>query len=514
VTTVAPVAQLVDRLDSRTAEILERRRESGVIRRRGWLVRRALLLADVVGLSAAFLVAQQVYLANTYNPGSLSRATEFVVFAFSLPIWIIGAKLYGLYDKDEERADHSTAGDFERLFHMVTVCTFLLYALSHATRWFSPEFSKLFLFWLLAIIFTVSLRGVARTWCRRQLLYLQNTIIVGAGDVGQSVGRKFLQHPEYGINLVGFVDSDPKDREPDLSHVAVLGGPSDLSEIVRALDVDRVVIAFSGDGHEAVLALVNSLRAMDVQIDIVPRLFENLGPSIGIHSIEGVPLVSLPPGRLPRSSVALKRALDLGLAAVAFIVLLPLLIGVAIAVKVDSKGPVLYRHKRVGRGGRTFHVIKFRTMLLEACRGDSFGGDAAEDMFAALMSDPNIREEFETNYKLQNDPRVTRIGNFLRRTSIDELPQFINVVRGDMSLVGPRALTPEEIDRYYGDSADAVLAIRPGITGYWQVNGRSRLAYEDRVRLDLAYVGGWSLALDLGILFRTVKTLFGRAGAY
>jgi exopolysaccharide production protein ExoY len=233
---------------------------------------------------------------------------------------------------------------------------------------------------------------------------------------------------------------------------------------------------------------------------------------VSIHTVEGVPLLGLPPVNLARSSLLVKRGVDVVLSALGLIVLAPLFLVVALLVKRDSAGPVFYRHERIGRGGRPFRLFKFRTMYREACRGADYGGRDAEAAFAHLMADPLRRAEFETTYKLQDDPRVTRFGAWLRRTSLDELPQLINVLLGDISLVGPRPVTSDELARY-GKGVDGLLNLRPGVTGYWQVNGRSSLEYEDRVRLDLAYVGGWSLGLDVMILARTLRVLLTRSGA-
>ncbi len=343
-------------------------------------------------------------------------------------------------------------------------------------------------------------------------MYLQNAVIVGAGDVGQLIATKFLQHPEYGINLVGFVDSQPKDRRDDLEQLTILGGPEKLAAIVRLFDIERVIIAFSNEAHEQTLDLVRSLKDLDVQIDIVPRLFEIVGPRVGIHTIEGLPLVGIPPVGLSRSSKLLKRTLDVIVATVTLLVLSPVMLVIAIAVKLDSPGPVLYRHRRVGYRGVPFDVLKLRTMKLEACRGDRYGGAAAEAAFAELMSDPEQAGEFDRTYKLRTDPRVTRVGRLLRKTSLDELPQLLNVFLGQLSLVGPRPVTADELVRY-GEWAQQLLDIKPGVTGYWQINGRSQLSYEDRVRLDLAYATGWSLGLDLLILGKTIRVLATRHGA-
>jgi exopolysaccharide biosynthesis polyprenyl glycosylphosphotransferase len=311
---------------------------------------------------------------------------------------------------------------------------------------------------------------------------------------------------------VGLVDSEPKERRDDLEHLALLGGPERLPAVIRLFDVERVIVAFSNQPHEETLELIRSLKELDMQVDIVPRLFETVGPNVGWHMLEGLPLVSLPPLRLARSSALLKRAVDIVLASFALVVAAPFLIVIAVAVKLDSRGPVVYRHERVGRSRRTISVMKFRTMRLEACRGEKYGGQVAEEAFNELMADPVRAQEFEKTYKLLDDPRVTRVGRFLRRTSLDEVPQLLNVVVGDLSLVGPRAITTDELWRY-GDRVEDLLAFRPGVTGYWQINGRSKLGYTDRVRLDVAYLTGWSIGLDLRILARTLRTLLSRSGA-
>jgi exopolysaccharide biosynthesis polyprenyl glycosylphosphotransferase len=491
--------QLYEALDERTLEILKRRR-GGVVRRRGWLVRRALLVADVLGLSAAFLVAQEVYVTQLHIAGSLSRVTEFATFAFSLPIWVVVAKLYGLYDKDEERTDHSTPDDFTGLFHLITVCTFLLYAVSHLTRWFNPQFSKLFVFWLLAIVGTGTFRGLARAYCRRQIHYLQNTVIVGAGDVGQTVARKLLKHPEYGINLVGFVDANPRERMEGLHHLTLLGDPDDLPALVSLLDVERVIYAFSNEAHHESLQTIRKLNELGVQVDIVPRFFEVISPGGDVHTVEGLPMWGLPHAKLPSSSKLIKRAVDLAGSSFALLTLAPLMALIAVAIKCDSRGPVFFRQVRMGVGNNTFSIWKFRTMAL--------GADARKHEVAHLNKhllpggDPRM-------FKIDEDPRVTGFGRLLRRLSLDELPQLFNVLRGEMSVVGPRPLILDE-HRHVSDWGVRRLDLKPGITGLWQVTGRDEIGFDEMIKLDYRYVTTWSLGLDLRLIARTIPTVLRR----
>jgi exopolysaccharide biosynthesis polyprenyl glycosylphosphotransferase len=490
-------------VDERTLEILERRRRSTVVKGRGWLVRRMLLAADLAGLVAAMALAE--WIVNRHNSlGVLNMRAEILVFLVTLPGWVVVAKLYGLYDRDEERTDHSTADDFVGVFHMVTVCTFLFWVGAYVTGLAHPTTPKLLIFWAAAIAFITIGRASARSLARRTAMYVQNAVIVGAGDVGQLIAKKLLQHPEYGINLVGFVDVQPKERREDLDNLALLGGTDRLRTIVRLFEVDRVVIAFSNDSHEQTLDLIRSLKDMDVQIDIVPRLFELVGPGMDIHTVEGLPLVGVPPARLSRSSLLLKRTMDVLLSIVGLVLLLPVFALVAIAIKLDSRGPAFFRQVRMGERGRSFRIFKFRTMSVDA--EEQKPALAHLNQHAQGGGDPRM-------FKIPNDPRTTAVGAFLRRYSIDELPQLINVVRGEMSIVGPRPLILDE-DEHVREWARERLSLRPGITGPWQVLGRSGIPFEEMTRLDYLYVTSWSLGGDLRLICRTLPAVFRTRKAY
>ena len=494
--------EITPSIDERTMEILDHRRRTAIVRRRGWLVRRMLLLADVVGLTGAFLLAELVSVVATPAADRVATGTEFILFVLTLPVWVVVAKLYGLYERDEERTDHSTTDEFAAVFHMITVCTSLLAFGLYLTYLAHPSAGKLAVFWAAAIVLVSSGRAAARAYCRRHVSYLQNTVIVGAGDVGQLIGKKLLKHPEYGINLLGFVDDTPKERREDLENLTLLGPTDRLPGLVRLFDVERVVISFSQDSHERTLDLIRSMKDLDVQIDIVPRLFELVGPNFDMHTVEGIPLLGLPPLRLSRSSKLLKRTFDLGLTVPGLVVLAPVLALIALLIKRDSAGPVFFRQVRMGCNGRTFRIWKFRTMTADA--------DERKSEFAHLNQhlqnggDPRM-------FKIPDDPRVTALGRWLRRYSIDELPQLFNVVRGEMSLVGPRPLILDE-DRYVLEWARQRLNLKPGCTGPWQVQGRCAIPFEEMVRLDYLYVTGWSLWADLRLIARTIPLMVGARG--
>jgi exopolysaccharide biosynthesis polyprenyl glycosylphosphotransferase len=483
-------------MDERTLEILDRRRRTAVVKGRGWLMRRMLLAADLTGLCAAFAVAELTF-SGAAHGDAVSRLTETMLFAAVLPLWVVTAKLYGLYDRDEERADHSTADDVLGVFHLVTVGTWLAYIGAHFAHVAHPQLPKLVTFWLLAIAAVPAGRALARTRCRRSIHYLQNTIILGAGDVGQSIAHKILKHPEYGMNLVGFVDSLPKERSADLGHLALLGGIDEIPGLVRLLDVERVIVAFSNDPSEDTVLLLRDLNELDVQVDIVPRFFDVLSPAVDIHSLEGVPLIGLRPPRLSRSSAILKRCLDLAGAIVGLVLLAPLFAVIALAVKLDSPGPAFFHQVRMGRGDRTFRIVKFRTMA----------ADAEQRKAQVAHLNRHARNGGDARmFKIVGDPRVTRVGRLLRRLSIDELPQLWNVLRGEMSLVGPRPLILDE-HAHVSDWAERRLDLRPGVTGLWQVLGRDGIPFEEMVRLDYVYVTSWSLWNDCRLLFRTLPVV-------
>jgi exopolysaccharide biosynthesis polyprenyl glycosylphosphotransferase len=486
--------EVLEAVDERTLSILERQRQTKHSMRRGWLVRRMLLLADVLGLSLAFLAALALYGSRgPFDPVGVRH--ELLVFFLTLPGWILVAKLHGLYDRDEERADHSTVDDVVGVFHLVTIGVWLFLLGAFVTGLADPELVKLAAFWAFAIVFVTILRAVARALCRRSIAYLQNTIIVGAGEVGQLIARKLLKHPEYGINLVGFVDSEPKQRRGDLDHLAVLGGPAQLRELIPLLDVERVIVSFSNEPDEEILALVRTLNDLDVQVDVVPRLFDIVGPKVGVHTVEGLPLVGLPPARLSPSSRLIKRTLDIVGAGLMLLLSAPLFAFVAWRIKRDSPGPVFFRQTRLGQNMREFTALKFRTMKAET-------NDAAHREYIRRTMESGAAANGNGLFKLDRSDAVTRSGSWLRRTSLDELPQLLNVLRGDMSLVGPRPCIPYETERFVPHHFERFL-VPAGITGLWQVTARANSSFGEALDMDVAYVRGWSLGLDLRLLCRT-----------
>ena len=467
--------------------------------RRGWLVRRALLAADAVGFLVAFFVTELLFY-NSVPVGGAGMGIESAIFLGLLPLWFLGAKLYGLYDRDEERTTHSTADEVVSVFHLITVGVWAYYATSWLAGFSHPNQTKLTTFWLLALAFVIAMRLAARALARSHPAYVQNALIVGAGDVGQLIARKVLQHPEYRINLVGFADADPREIRRDVDGIPVLGSIHDVADIVRTREVDRVIVAFSHDPDEKFLELVRALRVFDVQIDVVPRLFDTVGPNSAVNSIEGLPVIGVAPVRIARSSQLLKRGMDIVGSAVLLVLTAPLLLVIAWLIHRDSPGPVLFRQLRLGIDKRPFMFLKFRTM--REGTDEAPHREYLEQIMdvAALPAGNNL-------YKLDRSAEVTAVGRWLRRTSLDELPQLLNVLRGDMSLVGPRPSIPYEVDLYAPHHLER-FAVPAGMTGLWQVEARAHSTFAEALDLDVAYVRGWSLGLDLRLLLRTPLLMF------
>jgi len=495
----AVVGDILYGIDDRTREILEHRRRSVLPSQRGWLLHRALVIADLFGLLVAFIVASELAPGRSDTINSLY---EGLLVLASLPLWILLMKLQGLYDRDEERTDHSTVDEIASVFQVLTIGTWMFFVVVRATDAFPLPLDRLVLFWLAAIIAIPALRALTRAACRRSVAYIQNAVIVGTGPVGRLVARKLLSRPAYGINLVGFVDSSPMSNSGSIGGVPILGSSDELERLVADLDIERVIVAFMPESHEHTLDVIRTVRDLDIQVDIIPRLFEVVGTNSSVHMLEGIPLVGLPPLRLSPSARLLKRAFDVVGASFGLIVVSPLLVGIALAVKIDSRGPVFFRQLRRGEAGHTFRIYKFRTMQRDA--EDRKPELAHLNMHAD--GDPRM-------FKIPLDPRVTRVGAFLRRTSLDELPQLLNVLKGEMSLVGPRPLILEE-DVHVERWARKRLELKPGMTGLWQVLGRSDIPFDEMTKLDYLYVTSWSLKEDLRLIMLTLPALVRPRRAY
>ena len=472
-------------------------------RRRRTLIRRSLVVADSAGLSAAFLASVLIFGLSAEGAGARPMY-EFAVFFLSLPAWVLLAAMHGLYRYDDERLGYSTVDDFVGVIHLVTLGAWIFFLGCWLTGISYPRPGKLIVFWILATLLVSGCRGLARSICLRSPAYIQNAVVIGAGEVGQLVARKIGQHREYGLRLLGLVDEEPLRLRADLGDVEILGTLDELPQLVREREVERVIVAFSGESDADTAKVLRTLRDLDVQVDVVPRLYELLGPRVDVHTLEGLPLVGLPSPR--RSTVALtaKRLIDIVGASLGLALLSPAFLLIAWRIRRGSPGPVFFRQTRLGVNMREFTALKFRTMWADV-DDSAHRAYISETMSASATLGANGR------YKLDRAGDITPTGHWLRKTSLDELPQLINVLRGEMSLVGPRPCIPYEVQNFKPHHFERFL-LPQGLTGLWQVTARASASFGEALDMDVAYVRDWSLGLDLRLLFRTPLELLREDG--
>ena len=448
-----------------------------------------LAASDAFALVAAFLVT------SVAIPTMRGKAGIHVVLLFTaaLPGWFAGARLYGLYAADPGRELLGRAGEWASVGRLMVVGTWLLLAIAWLAGRGQPATARVVVFAAVAVVLVVAGRAALGAAPPPPHTKTPSPRIGGAGDVGQLVARKLLHHPEYGIDLVGFVDMPPKRVRRDVAGVPVLGVMDDLSEIVRERGVDRVIVAFSKHNDGDVLTHLRPLMRQDVRVDVVPRMFEIIGPDLGLADVEGIPLVTLSHRRRTRRALAVKRAIDIIGASVGLFLSAPIFLWAAWRIPRETAGPVFFRQTRLGAHMNEFTMLKFRTRTMDA---DESGH---RDFVERSMNGDAAAGEL---YKLDRSDVVTPTGRWLRRSSLDELPQLWNVLRGDMSLVGPRPCLDYEIEHFSPHQYER-FQMPAGITGLWQVTARAHAPFAEALEMDVTYVRSWSLGLDLRLIVRT-----------
>jgi exopolysaccharide biosynthesis polyprenyl glycosylphosphotransferase len=437
------------------------------------LLRRMLAMADVLAISAA---AVSVGLWGSGVAGSL-------LLVLSAPIWIVTAKLAGLYDRDHRTLRHLTVDEVPWLLVWTLSSTALLTLLLVPFRALDLSSSDRLLVWGTVLGLGFSLRaGMRALW--RRITPAQRVLIVGDGPLAHAVVRKLELFPDIHAEIAGRIESCSALRES-------------LDEL--RTDLDRIVIACSELSEELLEKLLPFCRLRRVKLTVIPPTRGMFGTATHLTHIADLPLLDYNTWDISRTTVGLKRAFDIGVAVGGLILASPLFVLVALATLLDSGRPIFFRQTRAGERGRPFQMLKFRTMVRDA-----------ETMLAELVP---FEELDAPMFKLKADPRVTRVGRLLRRTSIDELPQLINVLRGEMSIVGPRPEQLDLVDRYAPEHQFR-LQIKPGITGPMQVYGRGELTFEERLAVEREYVENLSLVRDLRILVMTLPAVFGRRGAF
>ena len=480
-------------VDVHSSVVVLQRQRAHALRERKLV--RFLLAFDVLGLATAAAVAAAVTRQSLASP---TRAAVWMACTVAAALLVFS--LYRLYERDRSQIAVSTLDELRdflsalTLVSMVEVSAGEVFGLNGGAP---VPVRTIVLFWALSLVLLPSARGVLRHRVVPLLNTPQNTVIVGAGLVGQMIADKIRRHPEYNLRIVGFLDNEPHPIDGLLDDLPILGGEDDLVAVLGRHRVSRVVLAFSRRPPDQLLEMIRDAGLRDVHFSIVPRYFEMMTSNVGVADVEGIPVVEVPAPRLSRLALLTKRVFDLVLTLAGLLVLAPLFVIIAVAIRLDSPGPVFFRQARMGRTDCAFSIYKFRTMV-----------DLAEGMRESLLT---ANESTGPLFKIRSDPRVTRVGRVLRALSLDELPQLLNVMRGEMSLVGPRPFVLYEDEKILGWGRQR-LDLTPGITGLWQVLGRNDIPFEEMLKLDYLYVRNWSLWGDLKLLLRTVPIVVRRGG--
>jgi exopolysaccharide biosynthesis polyprenyl glycosylphosphotransferase len=447
--------------------------------------RRLLVTADVLAIVSAFVLTVE-----------LSRRSLQLTWAVlaAVPIMVVCAKLTGLYDRDETLLRKTTLDEAPKLFQLATLCALIAWLTEGLlVRGALDRHEALFL-WVSLAALLILLRTAARMVALR-VSPVERCLFIGDELSAETIRAKLVGHGGVNAKVVAHLDLDKVEpwstdsfSEPRLA---------EIRDLAQTLDVHRAIIAPRSVDAGEMLNLVRTLKAVGVRVSVLPRLLEVVGSSVEFDDLHGVTVMGVRRFDLTRSSAAFKRAFDLFGASLGLLAISPILLVISIAIKLDSRGPVFFRQLRVGRHGHRFYMLKFRTMVV--------GADAMKDSLR------HRNEAKEGLFKIAEDPRVTRVGRLLRSTALDELPQLMNVFKGEMSLVGPRPLVVEEDQRVEGWHRRR-LELMPGMTGPWQILGPSRVPLKEMVAIDYLYVANWSLWTDVKILLRTVPHVIGRRG--
>ena len=354
---------------------------------------------------------------------------------------------------------------------------------------------------LLLMAFVRVLHRLLLAALRARGIGVQRVLIVGAGESGGAVLRVMLARKDFGYEPIGFVDDNPDLVQFNLGRIKGLGTLDNLDETIHQHRIDLVIITLPWSRHNRIQSITHTARHAGADVLAVPDVFQLNTRQMQVENLDGIPLLGFGSleQRFQGTDRVIKRAIDVGLVVVSAPLWLPLVSLAALAIRIGSRGPVIYPQRRVGEGGREFNMYKFRSMVPDA---DSM----REQLVQASGEDPR-------HPKIRNDPRITRVGAFIRAASIDELPQFINVLRGEMSLVGPRPPTPDEVALYEPWHLQRLQTI-PGCTGLWQISGRSNVPFDEMCLLDIYYIENWSVRLDLQIITMTLPHLLLRRGAW
>jgi exopolysaccharide biosynthesis polyprenyl glycosylphosphotransferase len=459
-------------------------------RRRGSLLRRTLATGDWLTMVATLCIVTAA--SPETDVGTLFWATMFS------PVWILVLKLHGLYDNDHRRIRHSTLDELSSLISAAALGTLALDGLLALSPVGPLAATSAIAVGLGALIGAFASRAVLRFFWHR-LAGAATGIVIGPAGAITVVARRVATHPETRLHLVGYLTPRGEDAPPHLGELPRLGSIADISRVAREHEVERAIVTEQEMSEAAAERLIEQCKAAGLALTFLPQHFGLLGPGIELNRLAELPVLDFRFSDPPRSTEALKRVMDVTISAFLLVLFSPVLLASAVLILLDSGRPVLFRQCRAGKDGKPFTVLKFRTMV-----------QGAEEQLGELVDLEKLKEPA---FKIADDPRVTRAGRMLRRFSLDELPQFVNVLRGDMSLVGPR---PEEeaVVALYDERQRIRLAVKPGMTGPMQVYGRADLTFEERLAMERDYLDNISVAGDLAILLRTPAAIVRGEGSH
>jgi exopolysaccharide biosynthesis polyprenyl glycosylphosphotransferase len=461
---------------------------AGSYKGRDYYLRRLLALGDLTVIILALGAA------SSLTSNDLDR--HLLDGLATLPVWLVIFKSYGLYERDVKRIAHTTIDDIPGLFHALLVGGVLCWLYYRVAPGEKLTFITLLLFAVLAFIAVLAVRAIIRA-AVGSVLAPERVILIGTGQATRGLVESLSGDRRAHVKIVGRLVTSA--QEPDDGALPILG-QLDVVRLARTLHrhkISRVLVAEVGLDQTQLVDIVRQCRPLSVKLSLLPDGASVLGPSVEVDDIGGLTMFGINPPVLSRSSRWAKRSLDILGAASALLLFVPVFVVLTVLVRMDSPGPVLFRQERIGKGGGRFKLLKLRTME-----------ENAERRRAELLADSKDPDWLH----LEHDPRITRLGRLLRLTSLDELPQLWNVLRGNMSLVGPRPLVPEE-NIMVQPWARGRLDLTPGITGLWQVLGRTSIPFDEMVKLDYLYVTNWSLWGDVRLMLRTLPVVLRRSGA-
>ena len=483
------------------------RRSRKVSRQVQWgLFRAILLITDTAMVSMAFWLAYWIrfdFAQELFKEDAIRSTTyyQFLTIIFAT-VWLALFAMHGLYQTQNLLGGIK---EYERIFRAGSIGTLSVIIISFVfVDFFRVARGWLVLIWMLTIFLPMASRFILRRlvyWMRGYGYFLTPAIIIGGNEEGRWLAEQLVSWKTSGLLLVGFVDEKVRPGTHLFGNLFSLGTVDNLDEIISKYQIGELILATSAisSRNKQVDIFKKYGVSGEVNMRMSSGLYEIITTGITVNEMGYVPFITINKARLTGWDEVLKFFMDYAITIPGLLVLSPFLLLVAILIKLDSPGPAIHRRLVMGINGKKFYAYKFRTMYTN---GDEI-----------LAQHPELQAELAENHKLKDDPRITRIGKFLRKTSIDELLQLFNVLKREMSLVGPRMISPGEVEKYQQWNIN-LLTVRPGITGPWQVSGRSNISYKERVQIDMYYVRNWTIWLDIKILIETIPAVLKSRGAY